>query len=1475
MIKSPVYGMIAFWLFFLMQFFWVDPPNAVAGKCEGTVVSASWFDGSNQFDIQIPFAGLPDEAESCLYQGYVDNPFGGAKFSASVTLYGPASNCGTSTWGTCGCPVDTPYRWFFDFNDLQYGHYFGPCDTMPSTIGPDGDYLSGGYDTNTFIIQISGGASTVYGVNPSSNGKSATVGDPINAKTRSYYFYIPIFDLEGPLPVTFSLAYQSYSPIDGAGFVTSVPRIKRKSSVEIYVSDWNGGLDIISFTWDAEKGRWMNHNDNPYVYALQEQSGANGWFYLMDPLNQYVYLFEKNSFEDTDLHQEARLRFLMDRNGNIVTHTYSCWDCASGATTINDGLGREITLTVSDAGNLARVSDGVRNYDLSYNTYGQLIKITDPSGGAASFEYSSDSGPLVRKTLPMGNTPYVQAYDTTDESRVAAQTDALGNTTSLTVVPNATQTGDRVLETRPDGSQSGYEHSSSGASPLFVIDNTGSAVTFSVNENDKITSATDRLGDTIIMTYHDETGLPSSFTNAKGDRVSHIYTAQEQSITNPADGKPVNFTFYNLTRNDYPDGSFEVFGFDAKGNRISHTDRNGNTATFTYNDRGQVLTITNAIGGVQSYTYNQDATMASSRDSDTGETTYTYDGFRRLIIMNDPGPGQTDIQWDEMNRITGITDENGHSFQYAYDGNGNLTRVTDPIGNATQYAYDKMDRIQQITDRTGSVTSFAYDFRGEITQVTDANNLKTSFIYNDRGWLSGMQSNDAGYLIGRDAEGVQAGLETPLGLKYREETDKLGFLTAVTFPGGETVQVKRDSMTRITSGTDPFGDQTLFDYDKEDFLSRVEQPDGAFATFRRDALGNLGGIIDFNGQEWTFNYTGMGRLISMSDPLSRTTSYTLDALGRVDTAAFPGGESEARGYDAAGNLIQRTYSSGVSLFYTYDDMNNLIATNDLTLVRDMEERIIETTFNGRTFGVTYDAGGRITTAGYGNIVVSYTYNDNDLLSGVSDTTGAWVNFIYDGDGRLIKLERSNDVNADLTWDGSGRLSRIQDGGFMDLSYSYDLAGRVSSINGTWPIEMTPLLQSITVQSVSVDAASQIESSGYMYDGRGRATAIPGHALAWNEAGRLIGYNEITLAYNGLGEIISRTENGVTSFNYYNHGLGQNPLIAEQQNGQFTRYYVYTPTGRLLYSLNPLKSDAVAFYHFDHTGSALALSDGSGNVTDRYAYAPYGEMLSHKGESDQPFTYVGMLGVRKEGDIYQMHQRYYDPKIGRFLSREPIWPTPGNHKALNPYQYAYQSPLVYADPTGGWIILIEAWAELFIDAMDPKNHTEGVAHGNWADNIWNTATYRDLYKTVSDTVALNVEQNGKELLKRQKEAYRQKRMRGFRETANKNVVKSAIRIAGNAAGAGEKEKNVWQKAAETKAAKGSVFDKLNQRRKKYNNYISGDYNAFDYKPPEKKSTDSGYSADEGTTGDIEKKKTMIQLFQSNFKRMSYSGSLDTP
>ncbi|MBM4430215.1 MAG: RHS repeat-associated core domain-containing protein, partial [Chloroflexi bacterium] len=550
-----------------------------------------------------------------------------------------------------------------------------------------------------------------------------------------------------------------------------------------------------------------------------------------------------------------------------------------------------------------------------------------------------------------------------------------------------------------------------------------------------------------------------------------------------------------------------------------------------------------------------------------------------------------------------------------------------------------------------------------------------------------------------------------------------------------------DGLGRVISATDRLNRTTTYTYDAGGRLVGVTRAPLGIATYARDDLGRVTRITDQRGKAWDLQYSPMGRLTGDADPLGNQWGYSYDERGRLTQASYSDGNTVNYTYDAASNITQVTYSGGPRLDYTYDAAGRLLTASDgvqgpavgVTLTYDARGDITTSQSGSASFGATYDNGRRLQSVSYpltwpgtgdGQVTVTYAYETRDLLTRVEDDlSGAWVTFTYDADRRLTQMQRSNGVQTTFSYDAAGRVTRILDASasetLADQQYTLNAEGEPIQIARTLPLDPVPVGPTA---DLSYDDAGRISNPGYVYDARGRQIAAPEASFTYDSASRLtqISANgtNVTLTYNALGSLSSRTVNGTTTTYYHHYALGLGPIVAESVSGSegaegqglkapfkggsrgaegevYRRFYVYTPEGSLLYSLDSV-TGAVRFYHFDRVGSTLFLTDESGMVSDAYAYTPYGVLLGHSGVSgqsrtesgtdaggSQPFTYIGRYGVRWEpvGGLYQMGARYYDPLTTRFLTRDPIWPTLTQPQALNPYQYAYQNPLRYVDPLG--------------------------------------------------------------------------------------------------------------------------------------------------------------------------------------------------
>ncbi|MBI2566318.1 MAG: hypothetical protein HYV63_04715 [Candidatus Schekmanbacteria bacterium] len=1182
-----------------------------------------------------------------------------------------------------------------------------------------------------------------------SGGKNTTQsrslkgGDPISMSSGAFEVNLPFFQLGGPFELGFTLLYSqsvsNWSGFFGIGMPMSsgdhfwwspfvkVVVFEDPAVTEVFLE--NG--DTVSFLRNEDGTLTLQDTSSEYPENGQpiryQMKASAAYLYLLDPSRERVYVFG-DSCGGPPSEIPRNLLYVLDRNGNRLT--YSNYQCR--VTSIDDGLGRRLDFTYQAVGFdtvLQRVTDdNGRTVTLTYdaaaadhNNQPVLRSVTGLSGEAHTFGYqvvqdnegNDQGGNLARITLPEGNTPYTNEFIYSEISmsgytepysgvRVSSQTDAYGNRTTL----NHSVNDYKITATYADGTQEAYDHDSAQGLPKSMTDGAGESAAFSKNERNQLTAVTDRAGATTSATYHPETGYLASVTDANGGLTSYTYATHTQEFTNPANQETVSFTFYDLVTTQFADGTSETHTVAANGDRLSTTNAAGDTWSYTYNGFHQILTETNPTGGTQTYTYNPDATMATAKDSDTGTTTFAYDSFRRRRRVTHPDGTFVEFAHDASDRVTAATDEAGNSATNAYDANGNRVSVTDPLGNVATWAYDLMDRQSQYTDRLGHVTAMTWDSRSRVASVVKPDGNTTTFGYDARGWQDRQTIAGKTWLTVYDEEGRVKSETTPLGFVVNNELDALGLVKWIKDPLGWTTTWTHDARGRLTAVTDQLGHTTSYGYDAVGRLRSVTIPVAGSVTYGRNAAGLLTSIRDFNGATWSFGHTPAGRESSRTDPLGRVWQYAYDTRGRVSQVTRPDSTTQTWQYDATGNLAGINASDGTSLAYAYDAVGRSTGTLDLTLTRDAEGQVTSTSNFGKVFGASYDAGNRLASVTYydGAFTVTYTYNDRSLLSGVSDDlSGAQLLFSYDDDNRLVGIQRSNGVNTTLDWDAANRLVRRLDGSFIDIRQTLDEVGRVLSMQMTAPAVPTSALTNSTL-SLSYDAASQVSAAGYAYDAQGRLTAMPGHTLAWDGASRLTSIDglAVVLAYDGFGQLRRRTVDNSTVVGYfYNHALGRSPIVAETNaaTDAALRYYVWAPQGELLYLIDAQDGNKAYFYHFDASGSTLALSGPGGAVADAYAYAPYGELLRHDGSSEQPFTFAGSLGVREEqgvAGLYQMGARYYDAVAGRFLSPEPVWPQLMAPHAINPYTYAANDPIRYGDPEGkAWMSWVKnqvaSWA----------------------------------------------------------------------------------------------------------------------------------------------------------------------------------------
>jgi RHS repeat-associated protein len=113
-------------------------------------------------------------------------------------------------------------------------------------------------------------------------------------------------------------------------------------------------------------------------------------------------------------------------------------------------------------------------------------------------------------------------------------------------------------------------------------------------------------------------------------------------------------------------------------------------------------------------------------------------------------------------------------------------------------------------------------------------------------------------------------------------------------------------------------------------------------------------------------------------------------------------------------------------------------------------------------------------------------------------------------------------------------------------------------------------------------------------------------------------------------------------------------------------------------LSERSGTASSFYHGDQLGSTRGLTDAGQNVSGSREYDSFGLTVGGAGLAT-PFGFVGGEGYQSDPDsgLMLLGARYYDPSIGRFISRDPIRYRGG----VNLYGYCFNNPANDTDPSG--------------------------------------------------------------------------------------------------------------------------------------------------------------------------------------------------
>jgi RHS repeat-associated protein len=815
--------------------------------------------------------------------------------------------------------------------------------------------------------------------------------------------------------------------------------------------------------------------------------------------------------------------------------------------------------------------------------------------------------------------------------------------------------------------------------------------------------------------YYDEHHRLVALKDPNGNKSSTVYDGQDHAIQKISPLNEVAQFAYdgnqNLLQITDPLMNTASFIYDPYNfNLLTKTDFNQKSASYTYNNHFQVQTVTapnvNNDPGLQDqiiYNYNpSDGTLASIQDQDGKITQFQYDSFGQVNRITYPNTTdyETSVNSSRGN-VVSHTDANGVITSNAYNSRRQLTNSTmNPTGLnlVTQRIYDNSGNLAQTIDPHGNKTSYTYSRTGkQLTQMLptlpDGSTPVYQSVYDTRDWL--VQKIDS------RGKAVTYGYDP--GERMISVTDPLNNQMTYGFDND-------DHQTSIQTALQAQNQATQYGYNACGDRTSMTDANNLVVNYTYDNNGKPQTVVNRNNGTFTSTYYDDGRLWTTKTPLGKTTTLTYIKRGMLATVTKPSqqgtGQKTTRTYDDRGRLYTQADPVGSSTL-GYDKNNNLLTHVEsrsgasYTIARTFDNANRLKTYideSGNQIGYLYDNNGNLVTMTYpGNKSVNYTYDSNNRLILVKDWANHVTTYAYDIAGRMTSATRPNGTVRTLTYDDDGRATSILEGNASGgaIAYyklGYDEVGRVKTeFAAPVPAPFTE-----ATESVSYDADNRISvfnGHNVVYDDDGNMTSGPlmndtPVGYGYDARNRLTSAGGLTYGYDSEGNRTGITQSGQTT-RFVIDSTGLPKVLVRIKPDNTRTYYIYGQG--LMYQMDDAGN--MLTYHADSRGSTVAITDGTGTVTDRVEYNTYGLITSRTGTSDTPFLFNGRFGVMTDANgLYYMRARFYNPYIKRFVNPDPS----GFGGGLNFYAYANGNPVSYLDPFG-----LSAWYDSW-----------GVSVGQW-------------------------------------------------------------------------------------------------------------------------------------------------------------------
>ena len=796
-----------------------------------------------------------------------------------------------------------------------------------------------------------------------------------------------------------------------------------------------------------------------------------------------------------------------------------------------------------------------------------------------------------------------------------------------------------------------------GSPPWRVTDKHQTEFDFDSSGN--LTTITDRNGNIVTLGYtgSDLTSIADSF----GRTVTLAYSGGKlQSISAGSRTVTYSYTNDNLTRVDFPDGSFVTYEYNdpneppPKHNltvaRDSATPTPHVIESHTYYANDKVQT-TQSDGGNHAYTLEYDTPAAGQTrvtNSRGFQTVYTHDGFSGLVRQSN-GPGctscgggntTTTLDYDNFLNVKDRTDGRGVVTHMTYDGKGNVLTRTEAMGTLRQRTWTHQYHPTFSLPTTTSIPTV-----GTGSCASSNPNKVVTNTYDSAGNLCNQQISGCNGAIPFCYETFHEYDSHGQTKKRYNPRDCVG-TPSCTIPAtpppvtsydyyadGDPDASKRARLQRVTNAV---GHQTNY-----------ASNDGSRPPY--DLFGNVRSVIDANNVETQYEYDGKNRVTEVrirggmaTDDIVTENQY--DTVGNLDFVRLP-------------NCVETGVGCPFSLDYAYDTVNRLKEVHDpfgnkIVYSYDLEgnrtrEEFQDSGASVRRFtNFAYDNFNRLRYVYFtnpmtppGTIYHEYTYFDDGTRQSERDPEAHVTTFAYDELKRLASITQTASpslvttyhydrpeqesptsirepnstgmgsfettyTNSDMGW----RLS-VTSPDTGGTSYEYDPAGNLLMSTDAIPVTVTR----------TYDALNRLSAVSY-----------PNSALNVTHT-----YDSPSVSF-GKGQRTGMTDpSGTSVYHYDRRGL----LATELKTIGLTTYttgYDHDKSGNLKQLRYPTESPFLRQGQVDYAYDAAdrvslvttTLNGTTTPIVDTFSYLPFGPRTGMRFPSK-------LADVRSYGTRYQL------------------------------------------------------------------------------------------------------------------------------------------------------------------------------------------------------------------------------------------------